>query len=679
MSSPEMDHRRDRRSSSLNRGSSAGGRSYSKSQYDDYASSRPYRDRLEDKSQVIASGFPIDVSDREIKDAVHHELERFGDILSVHVRGREQHRQAVVSFREEDAAKELRRFCLERHCKVVAFQRTLHFDFDSSGDRGGDYQRTGDRGNSYYNNRGSFNQRNNYSKGDYKNARYNDRNDFDKGRNFNQGRGGGGGGDRYNNDNHINPRATRTLFVGNLDHAINKEELMRIFDHWGAIDDIDVKRPPNGIPAYAFIKYLELEAAASAKNQMFGKEINGRPIKVGYGKTLPSTRLWIGGLGNWCTAEMLNREFDRFGALRLIDYQKGSRHAFVEFESLDASSAAHAEMRGFPLGGPDRKIKIDYAEPDRKRNEERGRDVENRSDEDRDYNKGNYNKYENNRRDNQSDYSRDRGRDNSYRRNDNDERNDRRRSRSRSPINGDRGDNRNRNSSPDSKEATSPNQRTRNDSSPRNPKALNGSSNKTSERPSTLDTSETNNNPKPSESLTDVSKRFVVAWRGAFALKNSAFPVRMHLIGGNPELANFFLRGIGIGAGPAIKVLSITQRLRLDPPKLDEVSKRIQQLGAGGHCVLLALPTGDDVELDGSYQRRPLKSLVTYFKKKEAAGVIILNSENAAGKQEESGMLHAFPPCEFSQQQLLKVAPNVGKAPSNEDHLIVIVVKGTTC
>uniref|UniRef100_A0A7M5UXY6 SPOC domain-containing protein n=1 Tax=Clytia hemisphaerica TaxID=252671 RepID=A0A7M5UXY6_9CNID len=184
---------------------------------------------------------------------------------------------------------------------------------------------------------------------------------------------------------------------------------------------------------------------------------------------------------------------------------------------------------------------------------------------------------------------------------------------------------------------------------------------------------------KPQESLVDIAKRFVVAWKGAFALKNSAFPVRMHLIGGNPDIANFYLRGIGTGAGPAIKILNITQRLRLDQPKLDEVSRRVQQSGAGGHCMLLALPTGDEVELEVSYQRRPLKSLVTYFKKKEAAGVILMSSaEGPEGKLEETGMLHAFPPCEFSQQQLLKAAPNAGADPLNEDHLVIVVVKGTT-
>jgi len=496
------------------------------------------------------------------------------------------------------------------------------------------------------------------------------------GRNFSFGRGG----DRFNNDNHINPRATRTLFVGNLEQTITKEELMRIFDHWGAIDDIDVKRPPNGIPAYAFIKYLELEAAACAKNQMFGKEIKGRPIKVGYGKTLPSTRLWVGGLGSWCSSDLINREFDRFGALRNIEYNKGDRHAFVEFESIDAASAAHTEMRGFPLGGPDRKIKIDYAETNKRPYDERDRkDFDNRSNEDRDSNRGNYNRYENNRNEGQSNYGRGRSSSNgnsyNYRGSDrdNEDHSVRRRTRSRSPINGERGDQRNPNSPPS--RGSSP-KRTQNETLQSS--KTDNSIKQENEKSVPSSNVDKNDQSKPQESLVDIAKRFVVAWRGAFALKNSAFPVRMHLIGGNPDVANFYLRGIGNGAGPAMKILNVTQRLRLDPPKLDEVSKRMQQSGAGGHCMLLALPTGDDVELDGSFQRRPLKSLVTYFKKKEAAGVILLSSEGPSGQFEENGMLHAFPPCEFSQQQLLKAAPNAGAAPSNEDHLVIVVVKGTS-
>ncbi|XP_065670109.1 RNA-binding protein spenito [Hydra vulgaris] len=620
MSSPELDHR-SRRSSSIK-----GDRSYRKS-YDAYSTNSrgDYGRDFSEKCQVRATGFPAEVSDNEIKDVVIHEMEKFGDVLNIQLQGHDHNRQAHVLFRDDDAARELRRYCLERHCKVIAFQRALHFDFDLNTRKTSSY-------------RSSYSQSNTYKPAYRNNDKY-DRNDFND-RSYTNSR------DRYNNDNHINPRATRTLFVGNLDQGITKDELMRIFEHWGAIDDIDVKRPPNGIPAYAFIKYLELEAAASAKNQMFGKEINGRLIKVGYGKTQPSTRLWIGGLGHWCSSDLLNREFDRFGALRKIEYVKGSRHAFVEFESIDAASAAHTEMRGFPLGGPDRKIKIDYAEPDSNCHSSDDHDrtfdshdsYRNRSD--KYYSEqNNGRKYERHRRTSEND--------------------GRRRTRSRSPIENDRH-----------------NYKERNKKS--SPALLPVHNNKSTDSKSSNGHNYTKVEEINIENLSDVSKRFAVVWRGAFALKNSAFPVKMHLIGGNPELANYYLRGIGAGAGPAFKVLNVTQRLRLDQSKLDEVARRVQHAGSNGHCILLALANGDDVELEDSYQRRPLKSLVTYFRKKEAAGVIILSTEGPSGKQEETGMLHAFPPCAFSHQYLLRTAPNIGPTPSKEDHLIVIIVKGNS-
>jgi len=669
MASPDMAHRRDRRSSSIGRNSS---RSYGKVQYDNNYGNRNYNNRARnDRSQVISSNFPHEVSDLEIKDALHHELGKFGDISNIYLRGHDHQRQAFVTFRSDDAARELRRYCLERHCKVIAFQKTLHFDFDvderGNGSTGG-YVRNNDDWDNRGGNRNNYNNR---SDGYRNNDRYNGhsgRGDFGGNNNRDRFHDHGNRGEVHRYD--INPRATRTLFVGNLDHDITKEELLQVFDRWGEIDDIDVKRPPGGIPAYAFIKYLELDAASTARSQMVGKEINGRQIKVGYGKTLPSTTLWIGGLGGWCNSEMLNREFDRFGALRKIEYMKGNRHAYIEFESIDAANAAYSEMRGFPLGGPDRKIKIDYAEPNRSTNDDRNDSRNNNS------------RGSNRNEQHRGNHGRERGRGNfDCHKNDNDRdidvRNDRTRTRSRSPLNKDRSDSKHNSYS----KGVSPNERTKCDNVKSTRTHIEPSSNEKDEKAVITNKdsiTEEKCDSKPSENLSDVSKRFVVAWRGAFALKNSAFPVRMHLIGGNPELANFFFKGMGPGAGPALKVLSVTQRLRLDPPKLDEVSRRITQVGATGHCVLLALPTGEDIDLDSSFQRRPLKSLVTYFKKKEAAGVIILNTEGPTGKQEESGMLHAFPPCDFSQQQLLKVAPNLTSEPSNEDHLVVIVVKGAS-
>ena len=113
--------------------------------------------------------------------------------------------------------------------------------------------------------------------------------------------------------------------------------------------------------------------------------------------------------------------------------------------------------------------------------------------------------------------------------------------------------------------------------------------------------------------------------------------------------------------------------------------------GPSGHCILVAFPgptpslSSPDRNADTAIQLRPLKSLVSYLKQKEAAGIVALStsegSENAVSDSKDAkdiiGVLHAFPPCDFSQNQLLKIAPNLGNEPPKEDHIVVLLVKGT--
>lgn len=187
------------------------------------------------------------------------------------------------------------------------------------------------------------------------------------------------------------------------------------------------------------------------------------------------------------------------------------------------------------------------------------------------------------------------------------------------------------------------------------------------------------------EGLGDVSKSFPVAWRGNLLLKNNAFPTRMHLIGGDPHVAELLMKSKDDN-----QVLKITQRLRLEQSRLDEVNKRINSAGPTGYCVLLALagslPSTSSEGENDSAQFRPLKSLVSYLRQKEAAGIVSLG-ESAVGSEVNGdltengvssvGVLHAFPPCEFSQNLLAKVAPSLKSEPSKEDHIVAVVMRGT--
>ncbi len=184
------------------------------------------------------------------------------------------------------------------------------------------------------------------------------------------------------------------------------------------------------------------------------------------------------------------------------------------------------------------------------------------------------------------------------------------------------------------------------------------------------------------ESLTELAKSYPSPWRGNLVLKNTGFPARMYLIGGDPSVAESLLR-----CKDEQNALRITQRLRLEEPRLDEVNKRISMAGPSGHCILFALPgsTANQNSPDNgqtSMQLRPLRSLVSYLKQKEAAGIVALSagdfgdmSDNRDPK-EVVGVLHAFPPCDFSHSQLSKIIPSLGSEPSKEDHVVVLLVKG---
>ena len=123
------------------------------------------------------------------------------------------------------------------------------------------------------------------------------------------------------------------------------------------------------------------------------------------------------------------------------------------------------------------------------------------------------------------------------------------------------------------------------------------------------------------ESLSELCKRYPVAWRGSLVLKTNAFSVKLFLVGGDPAVAEKLLVNSSIGSS-----LKITQRLRLEQSKLDQLSQKLMSAGASGHCILVAMPSPQTADLADDIQHRPLKHLLQYFLQKQAAGIVALGS-----------------------------------------------------
>lgn len=541
-------------------------------------------------------------------------------------------------------------------------------------------------------------------------------------------------------------RANRTLFLGNLDITVTDSDLRRAFDRFGVITEVDIKRPVRGQNStYGFLKFENLDMAHRAKLSMSGKVVCHNPIKIGYGKATPTTRLWVGGLGPWVPLAALAREFDRFGTIRTIDYRKGDIWAYIQYESLDAAQAACTHMRGFPLGGPERRLRVDFADtehryqqqqqqflqalplphydlvpesfihhpvPDGLRVRERSTPPQLRFRE-RDLYPAEwagpgvrervrgmpFEPLDHLERRPREPWSLERERDPQGR----DQVRKRRLDRSpeggeilrrrhgnsleHSPGGSSRDGGRHSDSErPPRSERQSP-VRERRGSADRGPgeKRLRALSPTEPERDHRRKASDSCKNQAkiedPSSSRSSLQSKQAAggqklsqAWEGMLLLKNSSFPTFMHLLEGDLAVATGLLVE-GSRGGP-VSQLKITQRLRLDQPKLDEVSRRIKAAGPSGYAVLLALPGIYEEPQDaGSSTDRPLKNLVSYLKQKQAAGVISLPVGGSRNK-DYAGVLHAFPPCEFSQQFL--DASSKALAKTEEDYLVMVIVRGAS-
>lgn len=555
-------------------------------------------------------------------------------------------------------------------------------------------------------------------------------------------------------------RANRTLFLGNLDITVTETDLRRAFDRFGVITEVDIKRPTRGqTSTYGFLKFENLDMAHRAKLSMSGKIVGRNPIKIGYGKATPTTRLWVGGLGPWVPLAALAREFDRFGTIRTIDYRKGDTWAYIQYESLDAAQAACTHMRGFPLGGPERRLRVDFADTEHRYQQQflqplplppfdmvaesfvhratpeplrvRERTPPPLHFRERELFPG-------------AEWAntaiRERVRATAFEPLDHLERERRQREpwslerelQGRDPARKRRvmDDGRHLDCSPDSTERTVRRHRPSPDCSP-------GGSSREGGRFSDSERPQRGDRPSPTherhsslergggerrvknQSLSDKGpsgsgvlaagerkrkagdgskgqvkrdrseqcsskgqsskqegSKLGLAWRGMLLLKNSNFPANMHILEGDGAVASDLLAESSTGR--QVSELKITQRLRLDQPKLDEVSRRIKVAGPGGYAVLLAVP-GSTEEASASdpaaSTQRPLRNLVSYLKQKQAAGVISLPVGGSRDK-DNAGVLHAFPPCDFSQQFIDSTAKSLAK--TEEDYLVMIVVRGAS-
>uniref|UniRef100_H2YU80 RNA binding motif protein 15 n=1 Tax=Ciona savignyi TaxID=51511 RepID=H2YU80_CIOSA len=458
------------------------------------------------------------------------------------------------------------------------------------------------------------------------------------------------------------PYATRTLFVGNLEPDVSNYDIRKVFEVYGRVDDVDVKRAARGVGSYCFVRFSNLDQAYKAKIALNGKAVIKNTVRVGYGKVMLSSKVWVGGLGSWTTLSDLEREFDRFGAIRRIDYRKGATSASILFETIDAAQAACNQMRGFLMPNAETRLRMDFLDPEQgmpgfEAFSEWGRH------EGKNYDSGSQ-KYggSNDRYQDKRNNSRYRGRNIFV-----DDKGSKGRRRSRSPS------------------------RRSRDRSSRSSKNHPKSSNDIKESEMTAMQFK-HFHAKKCSSLHELCQVFdPPCWQGGFVLKNIAFPVLFFFLDGDMGVFNTTTADPNSPTGRQT-MFHLNQRLKLNEEKTTEISRRMKSC-TSKTCLIVAVPgVPENLNTSGTVvgpvtsQHKPLRGLVKYFKEKESAGIVSIPAITTETPKEYdktsykerplSGVLHIFPPGPFAHEQLLKIGPNLQPQYFADDYMVALLVKG---
>jgi len=597
------------------------------------------------------------VSDREVSDAVYREFRSFGE-YNVKVTYYGDQRLAFVNFRfPEDAVAAMREF----YNRLVLFDVPVRIGavYPKPPPPRGPFVDRYERGYSPG--------RRPYPEGDfYPRREFYPRSDFD---------------DHFpppprdnivNRMRHFQPEddnyATRTLFVGNVDPEMSTADLKALFEEYGYVEDVDIKKPPPGSGnPYAFIRYFNLDMAHAAKVKLSGKFIGPYQCKIGYGKPVPSSCVWIGGIGPWITKHTLVREFERFGTVQRMIWPEGQEYAYVVYDNVESAKEAVEVMRGYRFKSADKRLRTDFSDPKHV---------------DSDLNSKSFKLFksvESGRRirGHRSSYSRSVSRSSGRSSRTASSHGSAKRQNKRKAKEAHKVSKRHHRDSDDDRYSTelfgerSAKKKRRKSGSVSSSASLHSDiSDQGLNADLNMDDMQNDSELSDVKTIAELSKSLPVVWTGSLSLKNNVFFVNFHSVLGKPSLVDMLLCD---SKRSKISNLKLTQRLRMDPPKLDEVKRRIQ-LSGNEWSVLLALPGATNAEtLVGSMQDRPIKNLVTYLRQKEAAGVLSLPPNSAHGQ--ETGLLHTFAPSEFGHKYLLQKAPNLELDLQAEDYVIIILVR----
>jgi RNA recognition motif-containing protein len=155
----------------------------------------------------------------------------------------------------------------------------------------------------------------------------------------------------------FHPKATRTLFIGNLEKDVTASDLKNHFNQFGEIIEIDIKKQ-GAVGSYAFCQYSDIVSVVKAIRAMDGEHLGNNRIKLGFGKSMPTNCVWVDGVVD-VNEKYLRIQFEPYGSISKVHVDREKGQALILYEQVAGAQLAVNKMRGFSVKGS--KIQVDFA------------------------------------------------------------------------------------------------------------------------------------------------------------------------------------------------------------------------------------------------------------------------------------------------------------------------------
>ncbi|BFU25066.1 RNA-binding protein TIA-1, putative [Entamoeba histolytica HM-1:IMSS-B] len=163
---------------------------------------------------------------------------------------------------------------------------------------------------------------------------------------------------------------SKSVHVSGIHESVDEILLGRIFSIVGHVVSCKIMRDKSGVHAgYGFVEFVDSTTARFAKDNMDGRVVYGRELKVNWSYTAQQEnqgnyKIFVGGLQPEVNDDLLYKTFQKFGrvtdarVLKFTQTGKSKGYGFVTFIRKEDAETAMQMMNGEKLEG--RNIKVNW-------------------------------------------------------------------------------------------------------------------------------------------------------------------------------------------------------------------------------------------------------------------------------------------------------------------------------